>query len=101
MLKRAAKEKEKAGTPMATDKDLERASPILLEFLTRTQWEDGAVRKVGTLMLVAEGGKWKAWLHDADGKRSAWVSGDTIQELVMAIDVGLLQDRLNWRADKK
>jgi len=101
MLKRAAKEKEQQGLPQAEDAFLRDNYPTVFAFLTQTVWEDGARRKAGTIMLVAEGGMWKAWVHDQDGRRSAWLSGATVAILAQSIEEGLADDTMGWRADRR
>ncbi len=80
---------------------MESVCGALVEFLTAVKWDDGSVRKSGTVLIVFEDGLWKAWLHDRDGKRSAWVSGRTPVDLASAIEEGFQTDSLGWRADRK
>jgi hypothetical protein len=101
VLKRASKEKAAAGLPMAEDAELQTLCPTLYDFLTMTVWPDKAARKVGTIMIVAEGGRWKAWVHDGDGKRSAWVSSESFNGLLAIVDKELSEDSLGWRPDKR
>jgi hypothetical protein len=84
----------------ATDPDVEKWAATLLEFLTRLSWDEGEKRKTGTVMLLAENGVWKAWVHDRDGKRAAWVSGGSLLDLVDAVDQGLANDSLTWKDDR-
>ncbi len=82
------------------DCELFRLFPTLCEFLTDTKWDDGKKRKPGTLMLVCDEGRVKAWVHDVDGRKAAWVTGETLWGLLLACDVSLREDRLLWRKDK-
>jgi hypothetical protein len=74
--------------------------PAAAEFLTMTRWEDGKRRETGTIMIVCEGGMWKAWLHDRDAHRSAWLSGSTAAEMMEAVEQALLSGCVGWRPDR-
>lgn len=74
--------------------------PNLAEFLTRLSWEDGAKRKTGTVMVLAEQGVWKCWIHDRDGLRSGWVSAGSLYDLVNVLETALGEDSVTWRDDK-
>lgn len=52
----------------------------VLEFLSKSTWEDGTSRQTGTVMLLTESGRWKVWLHDRDAQEALWVSGETLDE---------------------
>jgi len=85
----------------AADPDVAKWAPTLVEWLTLLAWEGGDKRKTGTVMLLAENGVWKAWVHDRDGGRSAWVSGGSLLDLVDAVERGIADDSLTWRDDAK
>lgn len=84
----------------AKDPDVAKWAGTLVEFLTQLTWGDLGKRKTGTVMVLAENGIWKAWVHDRDGKRAAWVSGGTLLDLVDTIDYGLANDTLTWKDDQ-
>ena len=73
----------------------------LCEWLSVSQWEDGSARATGTLMLFAEDGRWKAWLHDRDGSCGAFVSSDGLGSLLQAVNKLVSQPGGDWRPDKK
>lgn len=72
----------------------------LVEFLSMRNWPDGSVRVTGTLTLSMEGGIWKAVLKDRDSAGVAFVSAETPDALLKAIDKGLGANSLEWRDDK-
>jgi hypothetical protein len=74
--------------------------PTVLEFVSLRRWEDGTVRVCGTLLLFVDMGMWKACLHDKDASASAFVSGKTPGALLEAMEKGLREDSLDWRADR-
>lgn len=80
---------------------LDKAATHLHEWLTELTWEDGKKREPGTVMVVVEGGWWKAWLHDRDGKRSAWLSASTLPLLLGVVDEALATNNVAWRPDRR
>jgi hypothetical protein len=75
--------------------------PYIVAFLSQTVWEDGKDRKPGSILVVADGGLWKCWVNDRDALLSAWVSADTLLDLLSAVERGLAGDALSWRSDRK
>jgi len=71
--------------------------PLLVEMMVTTQWEDKKPREVSTVLLVAEGGVWKGLLNDRANRRQAWVTGQTIDEVLDALESGLASGNLGWR----
>lgn len=101
MIKRAAKGGAIKGEPAAPSDGWLEFYPGIQEFLSMTAWEDNAVRVTGTLMLVAEAGLWKLWLHDRDGKRSVWLSGQTLESVAQAAEDVVQGGLADWRPDRK
>lgn len=75
--------------------------PALVEFLSATAWDEQTPRQTGTLLLCAQDGRWRLWLNDREHARSAWLSGETIEEVVTAAEQGLTLDSLEWRGDRE
>lgn len=71
--------------------------PLLVEMLVTTRWPDQKPREVATCLAVAEGGVWKVCLHDRANRRSAWVSGETLDAAFEALETGLQEGSLGWR----
>ena len=71
--------------------------PALVEFLSRTRWLEGDHREKGTILICWAEGRYRAWLHDRDGERSAWLSDPGLDGLLRAVDAGLRNDSLEWR----
>jgi hypothetical protein len=88
------------GDVAALDASISAVSPTLVEWLTTLKWENGDKRQTGTVMVLAEDGVWKAWLHDRDGRCSGWLSAGSLFDLLVAIEEGLVNNSVNWRADK-
>jgi len=79
---------------------LPRRSPTLFQFLTDDHWDDGSPREPGTLLLFADGGRFKACLNDRDSGSSVFVSGVSLEAILEALEEGLAGDSLEWRAKK-
>jgi len=77
---------------------LPRRSPTLHQFLSDERWDDGSARVPGTLLLFCECGRYKACLNDRDGGRSVFVSADAVEAILDALEAGLQDDSLPWRA---
>lgn len=75
--------------------------PAIQEWLTGTAYEDGKPRQTATIMLLAEAGRWKAWVHDRDSRRSAWLSSEGLGDLFVALERALASGVADWRADRK
>ena len=87
----------------SSEEDLAWAStyPAVWEFLVASSWAPGEPRQTGTVLLVVDEGAVKAWVHDRDGSRSAWLSSGGVASLLGALDGLLREDGLDWRPDKK
>src|SRR5262245_21176107 len=75
--------------------------PHLWRFLADDQWEDGEARHPGSITLLCDQGWLKAALNDRDGRVTAFVTGDSLEGLLRAIDKGLEGLSLEWRAWKE
>lgn len=71
--------------------------PQLYEYLTESKWDDGKPRERATLLVIAEGCRFKLWLNDKALGRSCWVSGATLEDALLSLDTGLAGDSLEWR----
>lgn len=101
MIQRAPKTGHPKGVPAAPSDGWLEFYPGVQEFLTLTAWEDGAVRQTGTLMLLAEAGLWKLWIHDRDGRRSVWISGQSVEVVTQKAEDIVQGGPADWRPDKK
>jgi hypothetical protein len=82
------------------DCEFSKAHPALAEFVSMQAWEDGTRRETGTLFLFVDSGRWKLMLKDRDAKRVAFLTGDTLEELLQTADAGLIDASLDWRDDR-
>lgn len=74
--------------------------PALFEFLTVDMWDEKVKRLKGTINIFYQDGRWKCWLNDKDGKRSACVTASSPEDLLLCAEAGLLGDDLDWRAER-
>ena len=90
------------GPPTKTDSysEFERMWPNLLAFLQDETYEDGSRRTTGTLLFFFQDGQFKACLNDRDCSRSAFLTSSGIHEACDALEEGLANDNLDWRAKK-
>jgi len=85
-------------TPTAAgDSGFARAYPALTEFLSMPFWSDGTPRVLGTMMVLFEEGRWRAWVNCKASSRSAWLSAVTVEALLASVEAGLEGDSLEWR----
>lgn len=75
--------------------------PALVEFLTITRWDEKTPRTTGTIMLMQDEGRWKAWVHDRDAKRSMFVTGMTPDGVIANVEELLANNGGEWRFDRK
>ncbi len=71
--------------------------PTLVEYLTCLTYDDGTSRETSTVSLFIEDGKWKVAVNDRDLRRSAYVTGDTLQGVLSLAEKGLANHTLDWR----
>lgn len=75
--------------------------PKLFAHLSEAVWDDGKPRKTSTLLLLVENGRWKAFLHDRDGKRGFWLSGESWEWLLESLEAGVESSSTEWRKDTR
>jgi len=67
------------------------------EMMTCDKWDDGTPRERATLLVLCDGGILKLWLNDRALSRAAWISGDSLEAAMEALDHGIAEDSLPWR----
>lgn len=75
--------------------------PALWEFITLTQWEDGTARQPGSVTVFLGHVQLQACITCKESSRVAFVSGRSLEELLLALDQGLADDRLDWRRQRE
>jgi len=73
--------------------------PALAEWLTLSVL-DGKPRNTATILVFTEGPVWKCRFLDREANEQVFVSGRTLQELLQALENGLVQGGMDWRPVK-
>ncbi len=84
-------------TPQLDDESFRLSYPALHEYLTLDHWDDGTPRRTSTLLTFCEEGQWKACLNDREAERSAWVSAEVFEDVLLALDRRLADGTVEWR----
>lgn len=95
--------KKSSGGPLAVPLEacpLSERWPALAEFLSSGAWDNGDPRERGTMLLVWSDGRWRAWLNDKDTGAAAWMSGETLSEVLDDASEALREGSLEWRVVK-
>jgi hypothetical protein len=77
------------------------ARVAVMAMMYAEQFDDGTPRKTATLLLFTDAGVLKGCLRDRETEETAWVSGDSLESLLDALEVGLQEGRLDWRKEGK
>jgi hypothetical protein len=71
--------------------------PCLWRFVADDRWDDGSIRESGTVTLMVDQGWCKAALNDRGQRLVAFVTSDSLEGLLRAVDKGLVDETLEWR----
>jgi hypothetical protein len=74
--------------------------PALVEFLHCEAWPDGSRRQTGTLLVFVDEGRLKACLSDRDQALVGFVTGESLEGLIRAVEEGLQGDHVDWRPSR-
>lgn len=74
--------------------------PTLIEYLTRTSYDDGSPRQTSTVMVFIDQGHVKACLNDRDAGRAGWMSADALGSVLDELERALADDSIDWRASR-
>ena len=72
--------------------------PSLWAFLADPAFDDGTPRTTGTVMLFCEQGRLKAWVHDREMERTAFLTAADPEDLFAHLNDGLETDDMDWRS---
>lgn len=82
---------------MASDAELGRSCPAVVEFLTSGADGAGKARQTSTLMVCTGDGQWKVCLNERDADVSLWATGETLQKALQALEQRLVAPVVEWR----
>lgn len=95
------RQSEKSATPvLVLTESVVSLYPTLIEYMTVDAYDDGAARETTTLTIFAEEGGLKACVKDREGDRVAFVTGDSFEAILGAVERGLADDSLDWRVSR-
>lgn len=72
----------------------------LWAFLTATSYPDGQKRLTGRLSLSSEHGQLGLLLNDDDNGQYCFLNGDSLDDMLLAVETGLAGSTLSWRPSK-
>lgn len=75
-----------------------RAYPALWEYMTLLQFEDGSPRKTTTVKLFLGDYGLQGMIDDRENEQVAFVTADSLESVFQALETGLREGRLDWRA---
>lgn len=92
-----------AGVPLVdrSPESLLGARQALGMHLLEEHWADGKPRKTSTLLLFLHEGRLKGCIRDRNTDETAWVSSDSLEGILDALEVGLQEGALDWRREGK
>jgi len=100
MLKRRSEVPDREAPPTLAQlaPEVSAELPELVQFIACSIWpSDGSPRRTGTLLVCVGDGRWRACLNDRAQGLAAWLSHDTLEGLLVALEDSLREDRLEWR----
>jgi hypothetical protein len=98
-LKKRQRAQEHASTGgLASDTLFAKRYPNLVEALTDEQYEDGTRRDRSKITLTVQNGQWSAGLSEPSLQETAWMTGESLQSVLDALEAGLDRGLLDWRA---
>jgi len=71
--------------------------PLTWSYLTDDKWDDGTRRQRATLLIIADGGTVKVWMGDKACQRSAWVTGESLEQAFTILEEQLGTNAVAWR----
>jgi hypothetical protein len=83
------------------DEEFSRLFPNLWAMMSETQWDDGSPRVPSTMYWYMEDGAWVLVFNDKDMRLVSFRRGDTFNDVLLALECALREDRVDWRRDKK
>lgn len=89
--------KGKSASSVPKDAEFSKRYPAMWEHMTERFWEPGKPRETATVTIFTEADEIKGVFNDKANHRTAFVSADTFQGLLEALEQGLQEDSLDWR----
>lgn len=98
-MKRPETPKGKSGGSLVcVDPALTDRRPTVTEFMTCQVWDGGGKRTTSTLSISVQDDRVVVALNDRDLKRSVYLSADTLDGALDALEADLVKDQAEWRS---
>lgn len=75
-------------------------SPLLIEFISSTVYEDGSPREPGYATIRVRGTEWEVTLYDPDAGARLPVRGGTVDDALIAVEVAIGSEEVQWEQDR-
>lgn len=90
---------KKAG-PVWLDPEFFDNYPTIAAHLGDTTWDDGTPRMTSTLLIYVDGGVLTGILNDRANNRSAFVNGESVFSMLVALEDALAAGTIEWRSKR-
>ncbi len=81
----------------AEDPEMAKRFPNITLLMTALIGDDGKPRATATLTVCCEDGVWKGGLKERDYQMSLWRSGNTLEDLLRALETCLEDGSAEWK----
>ena len=79
------------------DELFQKQYPLLHAHLADVHYDDRAPRATSTLLVFCDNSVLRLCLNDRDNNRSVFVTGETLDDALNSLELGLASGRLDWR----
>jgi len=79
------------------DEAFAKTHPTLTEMLYATSYEDKSPRTTSTLLIFCDNGVLRVCLNDRDNNRSAFLTGETVEGTLLALEDQLATQTVEWK----
>lgn len=71
--------------------------PTLVEYMTSEKWDDGKERELSSVAIKFQDGLVLAVLNDPEMRRGLYVTGDTVEKALKALERNASDPKADWR----
>lgn len=98
-MKRPEQVNNERGSPgVFADQKWREKYPTVCQYLADDVWEDGKPREVSKIAVTSQDGLVLVMLNDGELRRSLYVTGDTVEKALAALERQLIAAGADWRA---
>jgi len=97
-MKKPEKRAATTGTKMSfLDAAFAERWPTVTDWLTTVRWDDGSTRRASSYKVFVDDGALKVAFHDADEDRTLFVTGDSVEGALDALEMVLKEGNGVWK----